>query len=301
MNTTSDTRGPTFLCIGQQKAGTRWLYSNLHKQPDVWLPPVKEIRHFSKGGKDGVRRAFGFRSGIRMQIERFRNGATTFESAAAKRFSDRDAAFIPLWLRYLDEGRTHDLYRDLFSPAGGKITGEFTPMYCGLSEPRVREIHDVVPKAKIVFLVRDPISRVWSQYNHFLRRRSVTKRNEFEDVNDAIELMRKAHSPELFEEFLGLTSLKRKTDAARTQRIWQGFYGPECVHTVNFDDIVQSPGTVLRQVTTFLGGSYDPSVKLVRNNKAYDPKIKVGDAERAVIEERFADDAAAFKAIFKLG
>ena len=38
--------GPTFICIGAQKAGTTWLYENLSRHPDVVMPPMKEIHYF---------------------------------------------------------------------------------------------------------------------------------------------------------------------------------------------------------------------------------------------------------------
>jgi hypothetical protein len=40
--------GPDFLCIGLQKAGTRWLYDQLSHAKGVWLPPIKEIGYFDK-------------------------------------------------------------------------------------------------------------------------------------------------------------------------------------------------------------------------------------------------------------
>jgi hypothetical protein len=39
-------RPPDFICIGAQKAGTSWLYANLHRHPDVFMAP-KETNHFA--------------------------------------------------------------------------------------------------------------------------------------------------------------------------------------------------------------------------------------------------------------
>ena len=41
-------KGPDFICIGAQKAGTTWLYENLNGHPDVWMPPVKEFHYFNR-------------------------------------------------------------------------------------------------------------------------------------------------------------------------------------------------------------------------------------------------------------
>ena len=43
-----DTRGPDFICIGAQKAGTRWLFDQLAFHPGFWMPPVKELHYLNR-------------------------------------------------------------------------------------------------------------------------------------------------------------------------------------------------------------------------------------------------------------
>ncbi len=35
---------PDFLCVGAQKAGTSWLYQQLERHPDFWMPPNCPLR-----------------------------------------------------------------------------------------------------------------------------------------------------------------------------------------------------------------------------------------------------------------
>jgi hypothetical protein len=46
--------GPDFICVGLQKAGTRWLYQQLRGHRDFWMPPIKELNflngNFEKEG-----------------------------------------------------------------------------------------------------------------------------------------------------------------------------------------------------------------------------------------------------------
>ena len=49
-------RGPDFLCIGAQKAGTHWLYDQLQHHDDFWMPPIKEL-HFFDGRLNGWKKA----------------------------------------------------------------------------------------------------------------------------------------------------------------------------------------------------------------------------------------------------
>jgi hypothetical protein len=37
---------PAFVCIGAQKTGTTWLYSQLVKHPGIFLPAIKELNFF---------------------------------------------------------------------------------------------------------------------------------------------------------------------------------------------------------------------------------------------------------------
>jgi hypothetical protein len=41
-------KGPDFLVIGAQRAGTTWLHRVLSQHPRLWLPPVKELHYFDK-------------------------------------------------------------------------------------------------------------------------------------------------------------------------------------------------------------------------------------------------------------
>jgi hypothetical protein len=43
-------RGPDFLIIGAQRAGTTWVYRLLRRHPALWLPSVKELHYFDQLG-----------------------------------------------------------------------------------------------------------------------------------------------------------------------------------------------------------------------------------------------------------
>src|SRR5215210_2387932 len=48
MSQSGGPRGPDFLVIGAQRAGTTWLHRVLRQHPKLWLPPVKELHYFDK-------------------------------------------------------------------------------------------------------------------------------------------------------------------------------------------------------------------------------------------------------------
>lgn len=45
---------PDFLGIGVQKGGTTWLYENLRRHPDVFLPHKKELHFFNGGSRRSI-------------------------------------------------------------------------------------------------------------------------------------------------------------------------------------------------------------------------------------------------------
>ncbi|MEO0720491.1 MAG: hypothetical protein AAFZ06_16685, partial [Pseudomonadota bacterium] len=48
--------GPSFFCIGAQKAGTSWLQAMFDRHPDIHVPFVKEVHYW-----DTVRAPFAGR------------------------------------------------------------------------------------------------------------------------------------------------------------------------------------------------------------------------------------------------
>ena len=58
---------PEFLGIGAQKSGTTWLYENLKKHPQLYLPKTKEIHFFD----------WHFYKSIKWYCQHFKNAKTS--------------------------------------------------------------------------------------------------------------------------------------------------------------------------------------------------------------------------------
>lgn len=152
--------GPTFLGIGAQKCGTSWLYRNLAAHPGVWLPPEKELHYFNHGFRNQrgiLARAFGrsaestrWRRQVYRQLQEFRN--------------DRPSCRRLRWYsRYFLGTPDPEWYRSLFAPAGDRISGDITPDYSVLDDPKIRRVKEVLGEdIHLIFLVRSPIERLWS-------------------------------------------------------------------------------------------------------------------------------------------
>lgn len=151
---------PNFLVIGAQKSGTTWLYQNLRTHPEVWLPPEKEIHffdfpalipfYFLLFAPDRSIRHWGMNRMIR-DYRKVQEGQQT----------------ASWYLRYYFLLRTKGWYRSLFTPRGGQVAGEITPRYSALKDKDVAKVHALMPNARIIYLLRNPIDRMWSDLAMF--------------------------------------------------------------------------------------------------------------------------------------
>ncbi len=148
-------RKPDFLCIGAQKSATTWLHVNLKQHPGIWLPPHKELHYFDLPRNRPTiwlrRRSRSFRPQVAQDLR-----------ALARR---GEISAVGWYLYYLLGLRGERWYLRLFRSAGERIAGEITPTYSVLTADRIRTVHRLLPECKIIFLLRDPVERSWSQVN----------------------------------------------------------------------------------------------------------------------------------------
>lgn len=149
-----------------------------------------------------------------------------------------------------------DWYRAFFpteKEADGKLTGEGTPL---MHHPlATRRIAAMVPEARIIVILRDPVSRSWSQYTHdFVRGRVSTS---FEDLVAAEEAM-----PDLSIEALGedtkdarrwqrLSLLRRGRYAEQIER-WRVHFPREQMLILFLNDLAADPQGTMDRVHAFL-------------------------------------------------
>ena len=120
---------PTFLIIGTMKGGTTSLHRYLRQHPEVFMPERKELNFF-----------LDEYAGPPIDPPEERNwsrGITWYERQFAGAERER---------------------------AVGEASANYSryPTYPGVAE----RIAEVVPKVKIIYLVRNPIDRVFSHYLH---------------------------------------------------------------------------------------------------------------------------------------
>lgn len=130
------------LGVGAQKAGTSWLYDYLAGRGDIYMPR-KELHFFD--AKFGVL--------ARRKRRRIRRRA----SEAKHRTNEM--------LAIKSQGNP-ELYRQYFeshTPAHLRLFGEISPSYALIGEDGFRAVRELFPKVRVMFSMRDPIARFYSQ------------------------------------------------------------------------------------------------------------------------------------------
>jgi hypothetical protein len=219
-------KGPDFLVIGAQRAGTTWLHRVLSQHPELWLPPVKELHYFDK--LDTRRTAFDPKERKRVRL----SGLKSMD---------------PWLLRYWFGRRDDDWYGRLFHDAKAKgfITGEITPAYATLNEKVLRRIHRMNDKIRLIFIMRDPVDRVWSAVNNAARKGVA----DASTVETALERARE-------------TGAQARSAFADTIARLEAIFPRSQVHYCFFEDLRDRPDALTADVLTFLGVEPKPAVPI---------------------------------------
>jgi Sulfotransferase family len=225
---------PDFIGIGAQKAGTTWLHRNLQAHPEIYMPR-KEVHYFDRKIKDRtnpVSRFFGKRD-IDVQWRRqVKRTATQF----LRRPSFKDLAWD---FNYYMRPYNDRWYGSVFEPKNGKVAGEITPAYSALDRERVAHVHSLVPDAKIIFMMRNPIERAWSQTVMSFDK---VEKGSFSSVSEE----------ELFKK-IGRNSTYKLSNYLRTFEHWEAFYPPERFFVGFLEDSSFLPRELLQKLYSFLG------------------------------------------------
>ncbi len=224
---------PNFLGIGAQKAGTTWLHHNLQQHPQVWLPPYKEIHYFDQIHLDKSQIIEKNRLVIlRNELDKTIQGETV--SYSYLNFLANIA---------LSEVRNDQWYLSLFSSAVSKrAIGEITPGYSILPEAGVKHIKSLLGDVKLIYILRNPVKRAWSQA-------IMSKRPEISQ-NKCIE----------DEEWIKTTEMKYhtlKSDYIKTITTYEKYFEPKQILYLFYDDIYIKPLNLLHKICNFLNLEYE--------------------------------------------
>ena len=228
---------PDFLIIGAQKSGTTWLDRNLRLHPDVWLPPEKELHFFDFPPV----MPFFF---LRLAPVRGIRHWARYRMQRDARIAAGSPTLAGWYRRYYWMPRTESWYRRNFAPTAGQLAGEATPRYAVIGERRRAQLKRLAPRVKLIYLLRDPIDRMWSDLALF---------NSAKFGGSGIV----GHTESRWLEFLLHPTNLAHSRYDENLRHWAASFGADRIHLAFYDDIASQPEALINGVCRFLG--LDPS------------------------------------------
>jgi LPS sulfotransferase NodH len=258
-------RGPDFVCIGAQKAGTTWLFDNLEIQDGIWVPPEKEIHFFNA--------VCPHEELLGVEELPFPHGLARYRPLVR-----RPARATLRWLRrFHNEPRSTAWYHSLFANefSQGKLRGDLTPAYSTLDERGVAFARRVLhPGVRVFLVIRNPIERTWSAIRmmHRWQGQEISKSNP-----DAILADFRRPSQRL------------RTDYARMIRAWTHQFGDR-FRVFLYDDLTADPASFLQEVAQFIDLPGDlRHDRLGARSNAAPNRLPIPPELEAGLEEEFRD------------
>ncbi|MDO6962699.1 sulfotransferase family protein [Rhizobium alvei] len=149
--------------MGAQKAATSWLFVNLQRHHQIWMPPVKELHFFNHLFVPENRSWTGYH---------MRQGAANALKHHVKNSENIDFQFVRYLARMMEDTFTEEWYRATFDRPGarGKVLGDITPEYSTLPEEGIDYVRRLLGTPKIIYIIRDPVGRALSQLRMNLSR-----------------------------------------------------------------------------------------------------------------------------------
>ena len=228
---------PDFVCIGPEKTGTNWLFSALKNHPEIYLPPIQELRYLNEGGiipahslKMVIYSKNWHYVQLRERLQRLVKQCFTrniISSQWRREF---------LWNLYYILGKhSFGWYGNLFIGGRKRIAGDISPLYYHIAMKKIQELASHNPHCKIIVFVRDPVERSWSKAKMNLMKH---KKKNYDEVST--------------EEFIEIFDHIKKgwIPYNKTIGMWQSNF--ENVHVGIFDALQKAPDKFYEAVCKFL-------------------------------------------------
>ncbi len=156
--------------LGAAKSGTTWLYRYLASHPEARLPAVKELHYF-----DTCETGKFDRQIARMQRERARRqDRLPVKDQGLRKRLWREIRGYNRWLEVIKDGQNDEAYLEYLTGMAerSKLTADITPAYATLGEDSLANMQSLSPRTRFIFLMRDPLDRLWSNIRMAAGRRS---------------------------------------------------------------------------------------------------------------------------------
>lgn len=158
------------FCVGAAKSGTSWLQTYLRGHDECYFRNLKELHYFD------TLEGFADRNHVKRVSKRLAEARERLENhpeKATNKWLPTLISDLEQWLGWFDGQTANDpAYLDYmgYQREPAKIIGDFTPAYGQVSDATLKHMAGLCEKVKFVFLMRDPVERLWSHFRMTAKR-----------------------------------------------------------------------------------------------------------------------------------
>jgi len=158
-----------FLSVGAMKAGTTWVYDKLQHHPQIHVSREKEIHYFSHI------------AGVSNSLEplKLKRRAKQALMKAGKQLNQGEIVIseyrdiLDWYINYAADEVNDDWYMNLFAQNkiedSSSYCADFSNLTCFLDEDGWQHVRKVAKNIKAIYILRDPVARLWSHYKFHLQ------------------------------------------------------------------------------------------------------------------------------------
>jgi hypothetical protein len=205
---------PTFLGIGAQKGGTSAVHQFLLSHPQIFLPTQKELRYFAHADRP-----------------------LAYTGPGDERMP---RVVVRTWEEYLGAFRGSERF---------PVRGEISPEYLVLADRSAPEIRRRLPEAKLFAVLRQPVDRAYSNFQHAIR----MGREPLADFRSALA----AEEKRIADGWSPFFWYRRNGEYGRQLAEFYKVFPKERIRIYLYDDLRGDPGALMADLFRFLGA--DPA------------------------------------------
>lgn len=228
------------FCVGAAKAGTSWLHHQFSAHPECHFRSIKELHYFD--ALDGGRLGKEMRKHRDQQtalLQRLAEAGRLPDEEQARRLRDRAD-----WMDVLERGAEDaPAYLGYMADGAGeaRVIGDMTPAYALLSEERLSRMARMAPDVRFLYLMRDPVERLWSHVKMIAVRRDEFDRATADRCGEILDRTISGREDQI----------ARRSDYAATLRRLAGAVPGARTLVEIFEEMVAGEG--LARICDFLG------------------------------------------------
>ena len=255
---------PNFFIAGAPKTGTTSLYHYLDQHPEIYMSPVKEANYFAS-----EIRLENFAEEHREEVSRDMAAMRTY--LAGPKPVKRFGAVGLQWEDYLG------LFRNA---SGSKAAGEASALYLW-SMSAARNISERIPGAKLIFILRNPAERAFSQYRQSAKK-SRPRASFIETCKQAME-----SSDGKFRAFRPFLELGLYTEALKR---YLNVFPRENLHIAFYEDYQRDAMGMIARILRFLEVNDDFKPDMTKRYLVGAAGPTIAPVDRRFLNEYYKED-----------